>query len=82
MNERIKELADKAELYAAWMTPQGLECFGNFKEQFALLLVRECANIVSGTAVDTPPNDLLYGYNLGVNKAAENLLKHFGVNNE
>lgn len=41
MNERIKELADKAQEYAEWSTPQGLEWFDNFKEQFAELLEKE-----------------------------------------
>ena len=45
MNERIKELADKAKEYAEWSTPQGLEWFDNFKEQFADLIVRECAKV-------------------------------------
>jgi uncharacterized coiled-coil DUF342 family protein len=45
MNERIKELADKAQEYAEWMTPQGLEWFDNFKEQFAELIIEECAKI-------------------------------------
>jgi len=43
------------------------------------LIIKECVNIVSGTAVDTPPNDLFYGYNLGVNKAAENIKERFGI---
>jgi hypothetical protein len=42
MNERIKELAKLAQLRAEWMTPQGLEWFDNFKEQFAELIVWEC----------------------------------------
>ena len=50
-----------------------------FSQKFAELIVKECVDIVSGTAVDTPPNDLFYGYNLGVNKAAENIKEHFGV---
>lgn len=47
--------------------------------KFAELIVQECAKIASGTQVDEPPNDLFYGYNLGVNKAAENIKQHFGV---
>ena len=42
MNDRIKELADKAQEYAEWMTPQGLEWLDNFKEQFAKLIIEEC----------------------------------------
>jgi hypothetical protein len=45
MNERIKELAKLAQERAEWMTPQGLEWFDNFKEQFTKLIVQECADI-------------------------------------
>jgi hypothetical protein len=46
MNERIKELAEQAQQYAEYVTPQGLECFDMFKEKFAELIVRECAETV------------------------------------
>jgi len=45
MNPKIKELADKAQEYAEWMTPQGLEWLDNFKEQFAKLIIEECAEM-------------------------------------
>ncbi len=45
MNERIQKLADQAQQYAEYNTPQGLECFPMFKERFAELIVRECANV-------------------------------------
>ena len=47
MNERIKELAKLAQLRAEWMTPQGLEWFDNFKEQFAELILIEVTDILS-----------------------------------
>ena len=46
MNERINEMAKLAQLRAEWMTPQGLEWFDNFKEQFAELIVKECLGII------------------------------------
>ena len=46
MNERIKDLAKLAQERAEWMTPQGLEWFDNFKEQFTKLIVKECAGKV------------------------------------
>jgi hypothetical protein len=54
MNERIKELADKAQEYAEWMTPQGLEWLDNFKEQFAKLIIEECVDyaFANGDNVD------------------------------
>jgi hypothetical protein len=45
MNEHIKDLAKLAQQRAEWMTPQGLEWFDNFKEQFTKLIVKECALI-------------------------------------
>ena len=42
MNERIRELAEQAQQYAEYVTPQGLECFDTFKEKFAELIVQEC----------------------------------------
>ena len=87
MNERIKELAEQAHEFAVSKYEKRLETekssnvfFYKIKDkQFAELIVRECVDIVSGTAVNTPPNDLFYGYNLGVNKAAENIKERFGI---
>ena len=73
MNDRIKQLAEQA----GWDNHHSK--FDTRIEKFAELIVKECVDIVSGTAVDTPPNDLFYGYNLGVNKAAENIKERFGV---
>lgn len=42
MNERIKELAERAQHYAEYTTPQGLEWFTAFKEKFAELIIDEC----------------------------------------
>ena len=47
--------------------------------KFAELMVEECAKICADTAVAEPPNDLFEGYNMGVNKAAENIREHFGI---
>ena len=90
MNERIQQLAEQAtakisfrldpNTYKHIDDPDGdLERFEFDKQKFAELIVRECVDIVSGTAVNTPPNDLFYGYNLGVNKAAENIKERFGI---
>ena len=88
MNERIKQLADQAEDYATaeyekWIPTPDFSGIPNirkiFNKKFAELIVRDCVDIVSDTAVNTPPNDLFYGYNLGVNKAAENIKERFGI---
>jgi hypothetical protein len=69
MNERIQELAVKAQEYAEWMTPQGLEWFDNFKEQFAELIIRECMNVL-----DPGENQLIARF-----QARQWLSEHFGV---
>ena len=46
MNERIKELAEKAQQYAEYVTPQGLEWFDAFKTKFAELIVKECTTLI------------------------------------
>ena len=38
MNERIKQLAEQAQQYAEYTTPQGLEWLSAFKEKFAELI--------------------------------------------
>jgi hypothetical protein len=76
MNERIQELADKAQEYAEWMTPQGLEWFDNFKQQFAELIVKECVKVMYDNAIErrVPPD---------IEKTpthyAVAILEHFGV---
>ena len=52
MNDRIKELAEQAQQYAEWTTPQGLEWFDAFKEKFAELIVEKCAGIIESQDVD------------------------------
>jgi hypothetical protein len=81
MNERIKELVIQADKYANDIcdTNANADWYDTRDEKFAQLIIRECVDIVSDTAVDTPPNDLFYGYNLGVNKAAENIKERFEI---
>ena len=83
MNERIKELAKLAQLRAEWMTPQGLEWFDNFKEQFAELIVRECLKQIKDGMVDE--SELLYEHeettecvNEALMDAHHNIAIHFG----
>jgi hypothetical protein len=64
MNERIKELADKAKEYAEWSTPQGLEWFDNFKEQFAELIVKEIESYIQEAEGDIDYVQFLIDRNL------------------
>ena len=81
MNERIRQLWEDNDTIEVCYPEQGspVSVSATTLEKFAELIVKECVDIVSGTAVNTPPNDLFYGYNLGVNKAAENIKERFGI---
>ena len=56
MNERILKLAEQAQQYAEYVTPQGLEWFDTFKEKFAELIVSECTSLLFDES------ERLYGY--------------------
>jgi peroxiredoxin len=64
MNERIRELADKAFVT---VSSDGYFSSGKFCEKFAELIVRECANRATW-AQDTSAADI-----------GGEVLKHFGV---
>lgn len=72
MNERIKQLADEAQYYAEYTTPQGLEWLPAFKEKFAELIVKECANFVENIFDDDGGHAPCEDY-------AKGIKKHFGV---
>ena len=94
MNEKIKELAEQAEKYAneqahrAWHHSSG---FNPFKEKFAELIVKECANLLDpdGEYTEkyknshTPGPDglrqVLSHERFHEMMAANKLKKHFGV---
>jgi hypothetical protein len=44
MNEKLKELAEQAEQYAEYTTPQGLEWLSVFKEKFAELILQAASD--------------------------------------
>ena len=73
MNPKIKELADKAQEYAEWMTPQGLEWLDNFKEQFASLIIEECAQAADTWMEESEGKTFWVGH--GVKE-------HFGISRE
>ena len=70
MNPRIQELADKAQQYAEYMTPQGLDCWDNFKEQFAWLIIKESYQVVTSNP------------NISTSLAGRNMLNHFGLDGD
>ena len=70
MNERIKELAEQTGFFNIFVEPQIYEFTPEKMEKFAELIVNECADWI---------ND-----NVGMidEEARQDLLKHFGANNE
>jgi hypothetical protein len=69
MNERIKQLAEQATEYANEQNElHGVGYVITFKEKFAELIVRECAEVVKWTP-PMFPNDT----------TIKNIKEHFGV---
>ncbi len=66
MNERIKELADEAEIYADSIVDLGGEFHEAYTKKFAELIVKECAKV-------------LYDNELGGYQTNYVLKEHFGI---
>ena len=61
MNERLKELAERATEYANEQNElYGVGYVITFKEKFAELLVRECARVAFATAIGDGTPDEIY----------------------
>ena len=69
MNERIKELAEQAEIYADLIVDEGGDFHQPYTEKFAELIVKECAEFVSN---DRQNDD--YGVFV-----SNRIKQHFGV---
>ena len=67
MNERIKQLAEQARMYALTLENRVDDCNDVFEQKFAELLVQECCDIF--VELRTRPADL----------AVKDVKKHFGV---
>ena len=74
MNERIKELAEEAQQYAEYTTPQGLECFDTFKEKFAELIVRECVDVLNKRYMGDQNRE-----DMEVRRCIDDVKEHFGI---
>jgi hypothetical protein len=89
MNERIRELAEQAQQYAEYVTPQGSEWLNAFKEKFAELIVRECMAVCdetqavyikySKTSVDFVDKNLYAEGAAAGNCIKNKIMKRFGV---
>ena len=82
MNEKIRELAEQAEKYAneqahrPWHHSSG---FNPFKEKFAELIVRECADIIEELAEKLSEQRPNSNYDSVAYECAEVIKTHFGV---
>ena len=82
MNERIRELAEQAQQYAEWTTPQGLEWFDAFKEKFAELIVRECvkqSKEIQSQTIANGTEDYCAGREMGIEVVINEITRHFGI---
>lgn len=70
MNKRIKELAEQAQDWADAHAPYASEEHEYFVEKFALLIVRECADVAKETRWAVPPSQ---------EQIARGIQQHFGV---
>ena len=80
MNERIRELADKAEDYADSIVDQGGEFHLAYTQKLTELIVRECAQVIQ--AQNDDDNDLDSwdrGFVAGLATAIDAIEQHFGV---
>ena len=86
MNERIRELAEQAENYAAEQNDKfGVSYKKTYNEKFAELIVRECLKEIKDMIVDE--SELLYPNNKQTTEcvndrlmdAYDNIAEHFGV---
>jgi hypothetical protein len=78
MNERIKELAVRADLLIKKSNGDEFR-YGNFDpklQKFAELIVQECTDSILGNMDKVHPE---CGFNVGLERAASSVKQHFGV---
>ena len=83
MNERIRELAEQAQQYAEYVTPQGLECFNAFKEKFAELVINDCIDKIETYRIpvgNSPAGEMACEWTYEALKEIRDEIKeHFGI---
>lgn len=85
MNKQIKELADKAGVNL-WQTHLGdvthYEGKTDSLEKFAKLIIKECVNRIQGChLVEDGRTEFELGYRKAIDKATNQVLLHFGLDN-
>ena len=73
MNEKIKELATQAHIFANQQTDTDQFVLDVFKEKFAELIIKECAKVCKTGAVSN------IDYNTGRLHCYSDIINHFGV---
>ncbi len=80
MNKRIEELEQQARF--AVQDENGKAPYDKWRDKFAELIVRECAQIcqtVSGDQVNNASKDYQEGREMGATVCRNQIKKHFGV---
>jgi len=81
MNERIRELAEQAEIYAGELIDEGADYDQYpryYTEKFAELIVGECVATIANDTANYPGEGMM-AYYQGVQDSARAIKKHFGV---
>jgi hypothetical protein len=81
MNERIKELAEQARIYALTLENRVDDCNDVFEQKFAELIVRECVQEMETSKRCDPYTGELFvsEYNRTIDEQISVLKHHFGV---
>ena len=83
MNERIRELAEQAQQYAEYVTPQGLEWFNAFKEKFAELVINDCIDKIETYRIpvgNSPAGEMACEWTYeALKEIRDDIKEHFGI---
>ncbi len=83
MNERIKELAEQADIYInkynCAESGNGTEIIGWHIEKFAELIVKECIDKIQSNRKIYNPSEWDQGADWGLNDSINTIKEHFGV---
>ena len=83
MNQRIKELAKQSGTWEYYEINEGVGEDEKHLEKFALLIVRECANVITDDDLAKDCGTFMMdSYAKGMRYSVEVIKEHFGIDND
>jgi hypothetical protein len=79
MNERIRELAEQADIVFGFYNNNEVLCSANDISKFAELIVRECAEISEQSQWSEAKGEYYEGFNEAMIYVSNKIKEHFGV---